>query len=84
MSEQEQPRDDSRRLVYLQSISDNLRIDAEEVDDFFDFGFGKEFDVNVGDVFGKDDVGILSLNRAESDVRVLDVGAVKRRRVSFR
>ena len=64
---------DSGRLVILHGILDELRITSEEVDNLLGLGFGDQVDVDLGNVLGQDDVGVLSLDRAESDVRVLNV-----------
>ena len=67
--------DDTRWLVVLHGILDELGVRCEEVNDLSSLGFGDELGLNLGKVLGQDDVGVLSLNRTQSDVRVLNVGA---------
>jgi len=74
VSELEHVRDDSGRLVVLHGVLDELGVTCEEVDDLPGLGLGDQAGVDLGEVFGEDDVGVLSLDRAQSNVRVLDVG----------
>ena len=75
MCEFEHVGDDTRWLVVLHGILDELGVRCEEVNDLSSLGFGDELGLNLGKVLGQDDVGVLSLNRTQSDVRVLNVGA---------
>lgn len=80
MGELEHVGNDSGSLVVLHGVVDELGVTSEEVDDLPGLGLGDQFGLDLSNVFGKNDVGVLSLDRTESDVRVLDVraaGAVK-------
>lgn len=73
MAQLEAERDDRRRLVVDESVSDDLRVCREHIDDFPGLGFCEEGNVDFCEVFREDNVGVLSLDGAQSDVRVLDV-----------
>lgn len=60
----EAERDDRRGLVVDECVSDDLRVRRDDVDDFPGFRLGQEGHVNLGEVVGHDDVGVLSLHRA--------------------
>lgn len=77
MSELEHVGDDPGSLVVPHGVVDELGVTSEEVDDLPGLGLGDQFGLDLSDVFGKDDVGVLSLDRTESDVRVLDVRAAR-------
>jgi len=62
VSELEHVGDDSGRLVVLHGVLDELRVTSEEVDDLPGLGLGDQAGIDLGEVFGKDDVGVLSLD----------------------
>lgn len=74
MSQPEHVGDDSGRLVILHSVLDELGVRGEEVDNLPGLGLADEVGVDLSHVLREDDVGVLSLDRAQSDMGVLDVG----------
>jgi hypothetical protein len=67
---------DPRRLVVLHGVPHELRVRSEEVDDLPGLRLADQISVDLGNILGQDDVGVLSLDRAETNVRVLNVRAV--------
>lgn len=68
----EAPSDNTRRFGLLERVFDDDGVHGQSVEDFVDFWVVQNGNVNLVDRVGDDDVGVFPLDRAESDVRVLD------------
>lgn len=81
MSQPERKRHDCARLRLLVGLLDDLRVHREEVDYVVGLVLGEEVGSDLADVGRDGDVGVVTLDRGQSDVVVLDVDTGLRGRV---
>lgn len=77
MSKLERKRNDRTRLALLVCELDDVWVASQEVDDVVGFVFAKEIGADEGSVGWDLNVGVLSLDRGETDVSVLNVDTRK-------
>lgn len=83
MREAEEVGDDGGRLGVLVRGRDDVGEESESEDDVVRLVLGEESGVDRGEgVLREGDIGVLALNRRESDVGVLQVDTEKRKRQS--